>query len=1539
MRRRIVWILVVVMVLGGVGLGTAYWIRRGMGRRPLARATLAMRARNYDRALKLTDQYLARHPEDWLGWHLKAEVLLDAGRYVEAREPLARAAELAPDEPQVALTLARSHRLAAAALLSRKAGSVDADTVSQAVAELQEANRILSEVTTQDADARVDVAVATGTNHQMMAGAWERQAAQLTREAEVAAVSRSPDKEAALGERARSARAQQEQHTRRAIEVLKAAVLADLSRADALGQLVGLCWEHDRQTLAVVGRAIRQAEATTQPSAGATPSVPPVAAMQLALNDLQQSGAAWNAQARKTRLTELQAQLERLGEDTEVAVARAEVSLMLAGCEPRAQDRQALYEKAVTLCDEVIQENPRQRSARLIKGRALLAAGRAADAEKVLFPLKTDYAHDTAAHLEYAAAAIQTGKTQLAREALRRVADMEPDRVGRRDVAEARRQLAEAMLKDGFADKALEDAREYYRLAPQQPAAVGLLTRAAIAAGQTDLVRQAAEEAAGDETAGPDLLMAAAEGFNRLGDRERAIEVARRAAACEAATFGARLAKAEALRRLGRLAEAERILRDLVADDPVRPALHLRLGALYEDSGRSFQARQQYRRAVSLAPEQPAYQLALGRVEYRIGNTETAREILERIESVEPAAAVLLLEIRLAQGEAIAPETALGVAGDAKSGPRLAVAYMAEGKLAECVEVCRAELAKASEPGEHRLIRSLLGHALLRLGQTDEATRQWSALVSGAPADPLGYERLAVGLGRVASPQDVRKTFAEISEAREELVELAMAQLHLRRGEPNLAVEACGRVIRASNVPAAIRDRVRLLRARVLAAMRRTDAALEDLDALAARPERAELVDRLRTEFLVIGGREEQAAAALDRRRRAAVSVRDDGALQWVAAMYARMNRPDDALAVCDELAVLVPDDVRTYLLQAEVLAGAGRIEQIPAVLEQVVRLQPGELGAWVRLVRTLNRLGRHPEALDALDRMADVGEVARLESLFQRGRLLAGWGLAAPALRRFEEVAATGLGDAPRVQVALAEALARLGQTDRARSLLASVPGHHVPARQLIAELADTDEQRLAALQKLAADVPGNVDVLSQRMVALARCDRHGDAVEAFKTFVTQHPGEAIPEPTARLAVLVALQADRANEALDWTVRFAAATRKLQLRNDWRQWAILIAVRTDARRGAALLPKTESASLPDALLGVALAVRAGARPEVARWHARVLEVARPREVDGLPVGSYRTCRLLAAVASQDDAAAADVLERSEGGGCVERAAARQLLSAAKADAAVRGHAAELLAAVLALDRGLAVVGLPATMQVLRARPTCQMAAWIALGRGDAAARQEVARRVRPDDSLIAQAAAAAVLKDQGRHAEAAAAYRRLAEAHDRDAVLLREAAVALDAADKPDEALALYRESLAALPEPATANNAAFLVARLHPTDASRLSDAWAWTQTAVEAFPDVPPFRDTRGWIAFLRGQTDQAAADARWAIKRMAASPEVHYHLGRIETRLGNQQLGRWHLEAAVAHAAARTARGEEITAAEAEAVRLARQALSTASTGPS
>lgn len=224
-----------------------------------------------------------------------------------------------------------------------------------------------------------------------------------------------------------------------------------------------------------------------------------------------------------------------------------------------------------------------------------MAQGDYVQVERDLFALKTDFPQWAAAHYAYARAALANKNEELAKEALRKVTELDPDHAG------ARADLARILAADGFYDQAFSDAKALYDAHPDSPVAVGLFVETAVRTDQPRVALKALEAAEKQFPDRADMLLVVSGGYALLGNAKAAGGAADKASQIKPTTLTERLAVAQAMLRVGKTAEAETLLIDTVEAYPQSPDAHWQLGGLYLGTRRSMQAVEQYQAAVKVA--------------------------------------------------------------------------------------------------------------------------------------------------------------------------------------------------------------------------------------------------------------------------------------------------------------------------------------------------------------------------------------------------------------------------------------------------------------------------------------------------------------------------------------------------------------------------------------------------------------------------------------------------------------------------------------------------------------------------------------------------------------------------------------------------------------------------------------------------------------------------------------------------------------------------------------------------------------------------
>ena len=1447
MKRRIILIVVVVGVLGLIGAGIWYYVRQNTGWRRLARITVALQAKKYDRALELADAYVTSYPDNWRGYYYRGRAHIGQGAYGEARKALTQARELGPLEVDVTVWLARTHSFPAQELLkslddvSRLKGAAEALGEANAVLDAWLAAAAEREAVPQEG--RLDVLQQKGVNLNTLAKT-HRQIAKLS--VDEAKIDEAAEKTAAAlrkRQEAGAARGEARENEVKAMAVLEQVITAapardragvtgvrigethldarDLSRAGKEEEKRQDPKELERirkekeEILAHISRKegfrarIRQAIETLDPK-----DRPPMAAVALVEHDSREIAKDPSGKGMREKLEQMAVVLDALIEKTPddhadwpiLVTVRAEVALM-----------RNKPERALELCAEVIEKRKSsQLRARLCRARALMMQGHVRQAERELFVLKASPRSSVRVLYAYASAAWRAGKRDEAGQALRKIVEeFDPGH------APSLKVLAEHLISRGFHSQALSDVQALYEAHPDDPEAVRLMVQVLFHTKQLEAARKVLEAAERDYPERADVLIAVADGWGTLGDRERATAATHRAAEVIPATVGELRPVFLALIRDARAPEAERTLYDWRAKYPNHPVIHFLLGYLFEATGRRHQAVEQYGRAAALDEANESYKVAQASALVGVGDLTGAEEVLQQVWRPNERAEKLRRTIRLRKA---------GVAGDSKLyGTELASlvaaqSYLSAGQPDRCIQICLAELKKNADEVNVDA-RRLLGRAYLVQGKSAECLREWTEVLKAEPLSPFAYRSIARVRIRTETPEEVEAALRGIPGANRTLVDLTMGWLHDGRRDFETAATFYANVAgpQGATEHEDLRNGARVLWAKSLANAGKTDEALKTLEKLTGPPvwQRRALWNK--AGVLVTARRFDDADSVLTKLRDDARQAKDTSLLRDVVSLYERMKRDDKAIEVCDEILRLLPKHAWPYSLKGAVLERAGKLDATVEWYRSAIERQPGNLANYLTLARIMDLRQDSLQALAVLQELEDGrGEAGRGAALSGRGDLFVRWGLPSEAVRCYEERSKLARGGAPRIKLALGIAFGRLGRKTRARRMLQGVPKYsreYVAARQLVAELADTAEEKLAILYGLSAERPGHAGVFLRKLRILFGDGRHAEVVRAYRRFVGKY-GEhgVVPAEASFIALRSHLNeaADR-KRALELSVRMAERLP----RSNWRYVAILLYLPEEPGKAAKMLPTVSEAGVFDALLGLIAAHQTGGdtKPWAERVRAINRELTKGQPSRSIPL-SYR---ILAAVVNGATGQAKAELAQ------VTSASIAELVSFAENDPArSAAEAVKLLRATVALELRLPTLARTLALDILTTRPECQWAAALAVGTApDAATRRKILAMLRPKDCVTAKMILAGLALEEKDFAKTAEIYRSVAEVEKENLEALRRLALAESLVGNLEKALTIQRKIWQTFQDPVAANDAAYLTAHLWPRDQKKLDEA----------------------------------------------------------------------------------------------------------------
>ncbi len=597
------------------------------------------------------------------------------------------------------------------------------------------------------------------------------------------------------------------------------------------------------------------------------------------------------------------------------------------------------------------------------------------------------------------------------------------------------------------------------------------------------------------------------------------------------------------------------------------------------------------------------------------------------------------------------------------------------------------------------------------------------------------------------------------------------------------------------------------------------------------------------------------------------------------------------------------PGDADLQARVAEIYLLTGAFEQARAAAERVIAAAPDALSGYVLLVDATRTDGGAEVLLERLDALAgqfgaEAGFHAALaelhvrredfaaaeQSLRQALRISPGTARHHLALGRVYALAGdvaaaresyrTGVELAPedpRVQISAAQFSLRTGEREEARRALAAFVARHPGAWPVHMELVRLDfeearfEEALARVDTVLERVPDHVEALLLRSRLWLTQGRAAEAVAVLQTLAEQHPRSPRFPFDLALAQLANGAPGEALAALDQALALdpgLSHARLLRVETRMQQ-GDTHQVLSELRELVRELPGNRRARL---LLGQAAAAM-GRHGDAVDAYRQLLA--------GTPDDPELQVRLAGALLATGAAGEARVL--------LQRVLEREpghisaLAGLTELDLRENRHAA-----ALARIRGL----LEQQPETARLR---YLEGAVLMGMG---AHDEAGQALRMTIDLApgmpeAYLLLGRLLATTGRGGEALAAARQAVVA-DPDSVAAHMLAAVLEVeAGNREGAVAAYSQALAIDARFAPAlNNLAVLLA----ADDATLERAFELAQRARQILPENPYVADTLGWILYRRGNTQWAYALLRESADRLPAHPEVLYHLGMAQLKLG-------------------------------------------------
>jgi tetratricopeptide (TPR) repeat protein len=464
--------------------------------------------------------------------------------------------------------------------------------------------------------------------------------------------------------------------------------------------------------------------------------------------------------------------------------------------------------------------------------RAYVEVGDEAAASRAADDLEERAPGDASARLALADALLARGDPARAERALRRAAEVA------RDAPEVWRLLARAHEALRRPADVIEDLAALLRCAPEDPAALLALARAALDAGSIERARELAHQFLRAGGGAPDAAHARdavllAERFGELAGGEDALEIARAASASVGPDPRLRLVEGLALRALRRWADAGQALLGIGPDDGgAFPAARAALGDVLARAGRAAEAERLVQDALRRSPGEPRLVAARALLLERAGKTPEALVLLEdaarerdRAHDLAGVAALrtALAEALLRAGRPADAAAALEPAAAAAPRARavllaLAASHREAGAPERAAAELRAVLAlDGDDPAALALLARVLGDRGEALDEAERLARRAVELRprSAAPLDALGAVLLRRGDAAAAAAVLER---AEALSGRDPVIADRLGDAYRAAGRPADATAAWRRALAgAGDEPPAVALRLRTELGRKLA--------------------------------------------------------------------------------------------------------------------------------------------------------------------------------------------------------------------------------------------------------------------------------------------------------------------------------------------------------------------------------------------------------------------------------------------------------------------------------------------------------------------------------------------------------------------------------------------------------------------------------------------------------------------------------------------------------------------------------------------------
>ncbi len=640
--KKILLVICVIIALGLIGLK----LRSNHNSPPriLARANAALESGQFSRAIKLSDEYVQRHPGKSRGYVILGLANSHLGNFQTARKILTQALEIKPDDPSAVIALSQTYTIEAAQCAELNEQDRQLNIFEQCIKSIRRANEILisAKVKTKSHELRLRQII--GSNEIRLSRLYDKKATKLRYYSKIAEAGDTSQRVKEILEYYEGAKAQAQSLKKDALDKL-CGVIEDYKKLEVSEQKHPLTIKHvdfaaqDAVRLCADMKN-QSAWSRIKTALSGMDEVSPVAVAQLQIFEMQSETYDSFKQQRESAQKAI-AKINSTLKNARSPAEQKKLTLIKAALAMIQEE----YAQVEQLCFSVIEETPRDPAARLLRARALIAMKRFEEAEKLLFVLKTDVPQDPEIVFAYAQASHATGKLSLAQEAILTVIELAPE------YGPARKYLIEKYLREDYLEQAFDQAYEYFSHNPDDPVALKLFVRATHITERDNQAIQAIDESVERYPNQPEILATAAESLRILGNDDRSIELAIKASQIKAENTTDRLGIVKALSILEKSDMAEVLLTEELRKFPNLLVVQHEAAEFFAESGNNSRAIKHYRRAIELDPVNFEYRISLARLLLKQGQLNECEDILNTFPEDYPIAEKIRAELRVLRGE------------------------------------------------------------------------------------------------------------------------------------------------------------------------------------------------------------------------------------------------------------------------------------------------------------------------------------------------------------------------------------------------------------------------------------------------------------------------------------------------------------------------------------------------------------------------------------------------------------------------------------------------------------------------------------------------------------------------------------------------------------------------------------------------------------------------------------------------------------------------------------------------------------------------